>query len=122
VARDDLDDDALTRRLRTDGPLPPEAFEPSVVAQLEAQVWGQAFEQPVFCDVVEVMGQRIVGERHLKLRVRHHGRIRDAIWFGHLDAVPTRVRMAYRVSTDEYQGLPRVQMIVEAIESMEDFE
>jgi single-stranded-DNA-specific exonuclease len=118
-----LDEATRTRRLRTDGSLAKADFEPRTVALLDAQVWGQAFEAPVFCDEVEVLGQRIVGDKHLKLRVRHHGEIRDAIWFGHIDSVATgeqaRVRMAYRVALDEYQGRERVQMIVEAIEALQ---
>lgn len=116
VAREWLDAAALTRTLRTDGPLPPDAFTPAVVQKLESQVWGQAFEAPLFCDEVEIVSQRIVGEKHLKLRVKQAGLLRDAIWFGHTDPLPGRVRLAYRLSLDEYQGQQRVQMVVEAVE------
>ncbi len=119
VAEAVLDSHALTRRLRTDGSLPANYFDAATITVLDAQVWGQAFEAPVFCDEVEVLGQKIVGEKHLKLRVRHHGQIRDAIWFGHLDSVGSRVRMAYRVAVNEYQGVKRVQMIVEAVEDLQ---
>jgi len=115
VAREWLDAAALTRTLRTDGPLPAEAFTPAVVQELDAQVWGQAFEAPLFCDEVQIVSQRIVGERHLKLRVRQGGALRDAIWFGHIDPVPERGRLAYRLSLDEYQGQQRVRMVVEAL-------
>ena len=74
----------------------------------------QGFEPPVFCDEVEVLQQRLVAEKHLKLRVRHQGQLRDAIWFGHADPVPERVRLAWRLSVDEWQGQRRVQMVVEA--------
>jgi single-stranded-DNA-specific exonuclease len=116
VAREWLDETTLTRTLRTDGPLPPEAFTPAAVAELEAQVWGQAFEAPLFCDEVQVLSQRIVGERHLKLRLKAPGGLqRDAIWFGHIDPLPDIARLAYRLSLDEYQGQQRVQMVVEAL-------
>ena len=116
VAREWLDEATLTRTLRTDGPLPPEAFNPATVAELEAQVWGQAFEAPLFCDEVQVLSQRIVGERHLKLRLKTPGGLqRDAIWFGHVEALPERAMLAYRLSLDEYQGQQRVQMVVEAL-------
>jgi single-stranded-DNA-specific exonuclease len=118
VAAEWLDAAALTRTLKTDGPLPAEAFTPAVVQQLDAQVWGQAFEAPLFCDEVQIVSQRIVGERHLKLRVRQggpQGALRDAIWFGHIDPVPESGRLAYRLALDEYQGQQRVQMIVEAM-------
>jgi single-stranded-DNA-specific exonuclease len=114
VALEWLDKATLTRRLLTDGPLALEYFNAETVHQLDAQVWGQAFEAPVFCDEVEVLGQRLVAEKHLKLRVRHQGQIRDAIWFGHAEPVGERVRMAYRLSLDEWNGQQRLQMVVEA--------
>ena len=76
--------------------------------------WGQAFEPPMFSDVVDIVSQRLVGERHLKLSVRHAGTLRDAIWFGRSDPLPDRVTLAYRLSLDEYNGRQRVQMVIEA--------
>ena len=114
VAAEWLDAAALLRTLRTDGPLPLQWFNPETARLLDAQVWGQGFEAPVFCDEVEVLQQRLVGEKHLKLRVRHAGQLRDAIWFGHADPVPERVRLAWRLTLDEWQGRQRVQMVVEA--------
>jgi single-stranded-DNA-specific exonuclease len=115
VAREWLDAATLTRRLLTDGPLALEYFNAETVSQLDAQVWGQAFEAPVFCDDVQVLGQRLVADKHLKLRIKHQGQIRDAIWFGHAEPVAERVRLAFRLSLDEWQGQQRVQMVVEAV-------
>ena len=114
VASEWLDAATLTRRLLTDGPLAAEYCNAETVATLEAQVWGQAFEQPMFCDVVDVVGQRLVADKHLKLRVRHLGQVREAIWFGHTEPLGARVRLAYRLSLDEWQGQQRLQMVVEA--------
>ncbi|HMO48540.1 MAG TPA: single-stranded-DNA-specific exonuclease RecJ [Rubrivivax sp.] len=116
VAGEALDAATLTRTVRTDGPLQIEWFNARTVALLDAQVWGQGFEPPLFCDEVEVLQQRLVGEKHLKLRVRHAGSLRDAIWFGRAEPVAAHVRLAYRLSLDEWQGQARVQMIVEAME------
>jgi single-stranded-DNA-specific exonuclease len=46
--------------------------------------------------------------------VRCAGVLRDAIWFGRTEPVRDRLRLAYRVSLDEYNGRERVQMLVEA--------
>ena len=73
VAREWLDAATLTRRLLTDGPLALEYFNAETVSKLDSQVWGQAFEAPVFYDEVQVLGQRLVAEKHLKLRVKHQG-------------------------------------------------
>ena len=114
VAREWLDSTTLARRLLSDGPLGIEYFNPETVRALDAQVWGQAFEPPLFSDLVEVVSQRLVGERHLKLTVKHSGMLREAIWFGRSEPVPERVTLAYRLSVDEYNGRQRVQMVVEA--------
>ncbi|HEX5684900.1 MAG TPA: single-stranded-DNA-specific exonuclease RecJ [Ideonella sp.] len=114
VAQEWLLPAALARTLATDGPLAVEYFNPETVAKLDAQVWGQGFEAPVFCDEVEVIQQRLVGEKHLKLRLRHQGQLRDAIWFGRAEPLPGKVRLAFRLSLDEFQGQQRLQMVVEA--------
>jgi single-stranded-DNA-specific exonuclease len=113
VAAEWLDAAALTRQLATDGPLDLQFFNAQTVQQLDAVVWGQGFPAPVFCDVVDVVQQRLVGEKHLKLRVRHQGQLRDAIWFGHSEPVAERVKLAYRLTLDEFQGQQRLQMVVE---------
>ena len=114
VALEWLQPETLSRCLATDGPLGLEYFNLGTVARLDAQVWGQGFEAPLFCDEVDVLAQRLVGEKHLKLRVRHAGQLRDAIWFGHAQPLPARVRLAFRLNVDEYQGQQRLQMVVEA--------
>ncbi|HEV8689434.1 MAG TPA: single-stranded-DNA-specific exonuclease RecJ [Ideonella sp.] len=114
VAREWLLPAALQRQLATDGPLPLEYFCAEIVLRLDAEVWGQGFEAPIFCDEVEVIQQRLVGEKHLKLRLKHQGQLRDAIWFGHAEPLPGKVRLAYRLSLDEFQGQQRLQMVVEA--------
>ena len=114
VAADWLQPAALNRCVAVDGPLGGEWFNTITVATLDAQVWGPGFEAPVFCDEVDVLQQRLVGEKHLKLRVRHAGALRDAIWFGHAEPLPARVRLAYRLNLDEFQGQQRLQMVVEA--------
>lgn len=116
VAAEWLDDAQLERVLPTDGPLEARWFDADTVRLIDAQVWGQAFDAPRFCDEVEIVQQRLVGERHLKLRVRHAGALREAIWFQRSEPLPARVRLVYRLALDEYQGLPRVQMLVEAAE------
>jgi single-stranded-DNA-specific exonuclease len=114
VAREWLTPATLARTLPTDGPLAAEHFSVEMVRAIDAQVWGQAFEAPVWADEVDVIAQRLVGEKHLKLTLRHAGTVRDAIWFGRSEPLPARVRLAYRLNLDEYNGRQRVQMVVEA--------
>ncbi|MEY4561150.1 MAG: hypothetical protein RLZZ618_427 [Pseudomonadota bacterium] len=115
VAGEWLDAATLSRTLLTDGPLQAEYFNTETVRSLDAQVWGQSFEAPVFSDEVEIVSQRLVGERHLKLSVRLGGTLRDAIWFGRIEPLEARVTLAYQLRVDEYNGRERVQMIVEGL-------
>ena len=118
VAREGLDAATLARRVLSDGPLGVEHFNIDTVQGLNAQVWGPSFEAPLFSDEVEVVSQRLVGEKHLKLSVKHAGTLRDAIWFGRIEPLPERVTLAYRLSVDEYNGRQRLQMIVEAAQDI----
>jgi len=114
VAREWLAPALLARTVLGDGPLDAQYFNADTVRSLDAQVWGQAFEPPLFIDDAEVLSQRLVGEKHLKLAVRVAGSVRDAIWFGRSEPIAERVRLAYRLSLDEYNGRERIQLVVEA--------
>ncbi len=116
VASEGLGASAAERIVFGDGPLATEHFDIATARLLDDQVWGAAFDAPVFCDTVDVVSQRLVGEKHLKLAVRVGGVVRDAIWFGRIEPVGERVRLAWRLGLDAYNGIERVQMIVVAIE------
>ena len=104
------------RSVITDGGLASEEFDLRLVEQIEHGVWGQGFPAPLFCDEVEVAGQRLVKERHLKLDLRLRGRRVAAIAFGRTDPLPQRARIAYRLASNDYGGTLELQMIVEAAE------
>ena len=115
VATEWLDEATLARRLETDGPLPPEYRRADVVDTLHHEVWGQGFAPPVFSEEVEVVSQRLVGERHLALKLRHHGQVVDGMWFGRSEPLPARPLLAFRLEADEWQGVRRVRLLVEGL-------
>ena len=115
VAAEWMDAATLTRRLETDGPLPPEYRRPDMVDTLHREVWGQGFAPPVFSEEVEVISQRLVGEKHLALKLRHQGQPVDGIWFGHTEPLPARAQLAFRLEADEWQGVRRVRLLVEGV-------
>jgi single-stranded-DNA-specific exonuclease len=115
IAAESLDDATLTRQLETDGPLPPEYRRLDIVDTLHSAVWGQGFAPPVFSEEIEVLAQRLVGEKHLALKLRHHGHPIDGIWFGHTDPLPARAHLAFRLEADEWQGTRRVRLLVEGM-------
>jgi single-stranded-DNA-specific exonuclease len=116
VAHEWLDAATLTRRLDTDGPLAPEYRRADLVDTLHKEVWGQGFAAPTFSEEVEVVSQRLVGEKHLALKLKHQGQPVDAIWFGHTEPLPARVTLAFRLDADEWQGIKRLRFLVEAAE------
>jgi len=108
---------ALAPIVETDGMLD-SAYASLDVAQLiERQIWGQGFPQPLFCDTFTVQNQRVVGARHLKLKLIKDGRSYQAMRFGSLDPLPARARAAYRLTVNEYNGLQSVQLNIEQVDA-----
>lgn len=113
VAQEWLDAATLTRRMETDGPLAAEYRRVDLVDALHKEVWGQGFAAPTFSEEVEVISQRLVGEKHLALKLKHQGQPVDGIWFGHTEPLPPKVTLAFRLDADEWNGVRRVRFLVE---------
>jgi single-stranded-DNA-specific exonuclease len=113
VGRAWLTQNQLERVIETDGSLEEAYFSTQFIELLDDQVWGQGFAAPVFCDEFRVLNQRILKEKHLKLTLEKGGRRYDAIWFGHVADLPERALVAYRLDANEYNGVTRVQLLVE---------
>ena len=112
-----LPEEARSRVVETDGELEPGYHSLEVAQMLESQIWGQGFPQPLFCDTFAVESQRVVGERHLKLRLVKEGRRLEAMRFNSLDPLPSRLRAAYRIAVNEFNGLKSVQLTLEHVET-----
>jgi len=108
----------LERIIETDGPLEDEFYSTGFIELMDGQVWGQGFAPPVFCDEFRVVSQRVLKERHLKLLLERNGRRYDAIWFGHTDGLGERARVAFRLDANEYNGVTKVQLLVEHAEGL----
>ena len=118
-----LSDDDLQSKVVSDGELTPEDLSLPVAELLrEAGPWGQGFPEPLFDSCFEVVSQRVVGEKHLKLSLRLPGAAKtlDAIAFNSVrDGKPpawARIRAAYRLDVNEYQGYRSLQLIIEHLE------
>ena len=113
IAAQWLDAATLAQSLETDGPLAAADLRPDVAIELQNQVWGQGFAAPLFHDRVEVISQRIVGEKHLSLKLKLHGQSIDGIWFGHTEPLPAYAELAYRLVLDHWQGQRKLKLHVE---------
>ena len=108
--------EARLRTVETDGALEHAHCSLEVARMLDGEIWGQGFPQPVFCDNFAVESQRVVGERHLRLRLVKDGRRYEAMRFAALEPLPEKVRAAYRLAVNEFNGLKNVQLTVEHFE------
>ena len=109
----------------TDGELPNECFTMEFAQLLkQSGPWGQQFPEPVFEHTFEVIQQRIVGEKHLKLVLKHQsGRLVDAIAFGidvkeWPDTEARFVKVAYQLDINEFRGKFSLQLIVRELEKV----
>ncbi|MGB8339935.1 MAG: single-stranded-DNA-specific exonuclease RecJ [Burkholderiales bacterium] len=103
----------LTKTIETDGELPTKETSMKLAQEIESQVWGKGFPAPVFCDVFSVESQRIVGEKHLNLKLQKDRSIFEAMLFSYADPLPAQIRATYRLSVNEYNGNQTLQLIVE---------
>lgn len=119
-----LHEDDLKHTVITDGALSTDEINLEMAALLrEAGPWGQAFPEPSFDDEFELIEQRIVGDRHLKCRLRKEKQVIDAIaFFVDTNVWPNhrceRVKAVYRIDINEYKGRSSVQFIIEHLEAV----
>ena len=116
IAGEWLDAATLQRTLQTDGALPAEFRRADIAASLQQAIWGHGFDAPLFNEHMEVLQQRLVGEKHLKLQLRHQGNVVDGIFFGRTAPLPAHAHLAYRLDINQWQGQQSVQFVVEGIE------
>jgi single-stranded-DNA-specific exonuclease len=117
-----LSEEALTGIISSDGELLTNDMTLAFAEILrEAGPWGQNFPEPVFDDVFNLVQQRIVGEKHLKLVVEKDQQIFDAIAFNvdikrWPDNQAKQVKLAYRLDINEFRGKQTVQLMVEQLD------
>lgn len=118
-----LTQDVLTQITLTDGELPPECFSIDFCQQLtQAGPWGQGFAEPTFDGTFELINQRLVGAKHLKMVLANtQGELFDAIHFNvDLTEWPNphcqKVRLVYQLDINEFRGNISVQLLVRELE------
>lgn len=116
-ARRWLTDEYLEQVIVSDGEIEEEISLNLAKEVVAAAPWGQGFPEPVFDGEFEVLDQRIVGERHLKLKLRSITGVNtlEAIAFNHNRLLESRqLRLAYRLDINRYRGRETVQLIIES--------
>ncbi|WP_131671889.1 single-stranded-DNA-specific exonuclease RecJ [Pseudomonas parakoreensis] len=122
--RRQLREEDLTGRMLSDGTLAVEEFHLELARALRhAGPWGQHFPEPLFHGVFQLVEQRVVGERHLKVVLKSEcGSVKlDGIAFGiDRDVWPNPtiqwVELAYKLDVNEFRGNETVQLMIAHIE------
>jgi single-stranded-DNA-specific exonuclease len=112
-----LSPEQLQAIIETDGSLSAHEIHLDLAEHLEQEIWGQGFPPPCFYDSFQVIQQRILKDKHLKLWLEKEGQRYEAIWFGHATPLPQSINVAYRLDINHYNGNKTVQLIIqEAVE------
>jgi single-stranded-DNA-specific exonuclease len=103
----------LARVIETDGALAGGEFSLRSAQDIQAGVWGQAFPAPSFHGRLRVQGQRLVADKHLKLRVSGPEWTCDAMLFNHDQPIPETIQAVYRLEINEWQGSRSLQLTID---------
>lgn len=106
----------LQRTLETDGALESGYFSLDTVRLMQQAVWGQAFPAPIFDDTFDVTYQKVLKDKHLKLRLKKGQTQFDAIQFNFAGSAPNRIHAAFRLDINEWNGNQSVQLLLEHFE------
>ncbi|WP_296809795.1 single-stranded-DNA-specific exonuclease RecJ [Thiocapsa sp.] len=109
--------------IASDGALPQRLMTLETAETLRvAGPWGKGFPEPCFDGTFDVLSARLVGERHLKLRLGGSAAEDapiEAIGFNlgeQISEAGGAVRLAYRLDVNDYRGTRSAQLILEHLE------
>jgi single-stranded-DNA-specific exonuclease len=106
----------LNRTLETDGALEAGYLSLESARLLRAQIWGQGFPAPMFSDTFAVASQRVLKDKHLKLKLTKGRASFDAIQFNFAEAAPERIHAAFRLDANQFNGVENLQLMIEHFE------
>ena len=118
VVRELIDPADLEGMIETDGELDPADHSYELAEQLDHAVWGQGFPAPLFTARFEVVSQRVVGDKHLKLKLARAGATFEAMQFFHADPLPGQIRAVYALMPNEFNGQQSLQLKLQHWEAL----
>lgn len=118
VAKELIAPNDLEHTLTTDGSLESSYLSLENARLLEQEIWGQGFPAPLFVDDFEVEEQKVLKEKHLKLKLRRNNVRIGAIHFNFKNQATSRIRAVYRLTLNEYKGIQQPQLVIEHLEPL----
>jgi len=121
LAQELLSEDDLIPKIEIDAEVSLPHLTLQTLKQMEAlSPYGSGNPEPVLCShALQVLDSRVVGERHLKLKVKQEGSVLEAIGFGFSDRHPLQgetINMAFTPEINEWQGYERIQLRIVDLE------
>lgn len=116
TVRTHCDASVFERVVLTDGGLAPDEITEMLCREIDAQIWGQGFEAPLFANEFQVLSQTLLKDAHLKMTLQLGSSRFDAIFFRRREPMPLRAKIAYRPAINEFRGRRSVQLVAEAAE------
>jgi single-stranded-DNA-specific exonuclease len=110
VVRELIDPADLEGVIETDGELDATDHHYALAVEIEHAVWGQGFPAPLFTATFDVLAQRVVGDKHLKLKLARQGESFEAMRFFHPDPLPERIHAVYALMPNEFNGQQSLQL------------
>lgn len=109
-----LSPEDLEAHLDSDGELELVDFTMTNAQDIQGRVWGQGFPTPVFDGIFEVLEQRLLQDKHLKLTLKSdRGWIAEGIYFNQPELLPDVTHLAFRLEINEWRGTSTLQLMVE---------
>jgi single-stranded-DNA-specific exonuclease len=112
----------LGNNISSDGELSVLDFSLEFAEQIkQAGPWGQSFPEPIFDGEFELVEQRLLAGKHLKMLVRNSsGQLLDAIAFNidenqKFNHPPKKIRLAFKLDINEFRGRINLQLMVDGI-------
>jgi len=115
LANDTFGDEDLVPAIEVDAEITLNDISHKMIREIKAlSPFGEGNPEPLFCArSLEVLGSRIVGDRHLKLRVSQEGKSFEAIGFGLAGKYPLdgkTINMAFSPELNRWKGYERIQL------------
>ena len=113
VAHEMIRQEDLDGVIEVDEPLSLDHMTLATALDIESSVWGQGFPPPMFDGKFSIVSQRVLGGKHLKLRLGLGRQQFDAILFNEVGPMGEFEHLVYRVASNEYAGEQTLQLMVD---------
>jgi single-stranded-DNA-specific exonuclease len=103
----------------SDGFLEESDFNLLLAEQLRTLPWGQGFPEPIFDGEFELLGKRVLKEKHLKMQVKLGYTTLEVVAFNTPDTdwspAQKQLQMAYKLEVNTFRGIKQLQLKAEYI-------